>query len=109
MLEALLGSAKKENVLIFIECRGKGYAREIAKFYNIPLTPVQSQLKNLEAGGVIYGVYEGKTLIYRFNPRYPFIAELRTLLNKVIEFYPEEIKRELLYDRKRPRRTGKPI
>jgi len=90
MLEALLGSTKKENILIFIECRDKGYAREIAKFYNIPLTPVQKQLKNLEIGGIIYGEREGKTLIYRFNPRYSFIFELRSLLQKVIEFYPEE-------------------
>ena len=62
----------ERNVLIFIESRGKRYAREIARFYDIPLTPVQVQLKNLKTGGIIYGEYEGKTRIYKLNPRYPF-------------------------------------
>lgn len=34
MLEGLLGSKNRERVLLFVYCRDKGYAREIARFYD---------------------------------------------------------------------------
>ena len=54
---------------------------------------------------------EGKTLIYEFNPRYPFLKELKVFLQKAYEFFPEEI-REKYYEpsiRKRPRRQENPL
>lgn len=109
MIESVVGTLNKERILVFLQCREEGYAREIAKFFDIPLTPVINQLKILEAGNVLFAKLQGRTKIYKFNPRYPFLEELRNLLKKVVSFYPENIKHELQYNRRRPRRSEKPL
>jgi len=107
MLEPLLGSKSAEKVLIYIAAREEGYAREIARFFTIALNPVQKKLDKLELGGILISFLIGRTRIYRFNPRYPFLKELRGILDKAISFYPEEEKERLLMNRRRPRRKGK--
>lgn len=109
MLEPLLGSKSSEKVLIFIEVLGEGYAREISRFFGIALDPIQKQLGKLELGGVLVSFLKGRTLIYSFNPRYPFLKELKVILNKALAFYPEEERERLLMNRRRPRRRGKSI
>jgi hypothetical protein len=109
MLESLLGSINRERVLVFLHARGEGYAREIARFFKTDLDPVQKQLERLEFGGIIYSRSAGKTRVYALNPRYPFLAELKALIDKALSFYPAAEKEELVLVRKRPRRKDKPL
>lgn len=95
MLEPLLGSGIREQVLLFIQARGSGYAREIAGFFQTSLDPVQKQLKRLEAGEILLSCFKGRTLLYRFNPQYQFIDELTSLLRKVLKSYPSDIRNSL--------------
>ncbi len=108
MLEALLGSINVERILIFLLCRDEGFAREIARFYNTDLSPIQNQLNKLEENSVLISKLSGRTRNYSFNPRYPFLLELRNLLDKALSFYPEKQTSTLLYNRRRPRRRNKP-
>jgi hypothetical protein len=107
MLASLLGSKSAEKVLIFIKARGEGYAREMARFYGVSLAPVQKQLEKFELGGVLASFLKGRTRMYTFNPRYPFLNELETILEKALTFYPDEERERLLMNRRRPRRRGK--
>ena len=109
MLEVILGSLSCERVLVFILSRKEGYAREIARFFNTDLDPIQKQLEKLEVGGVLVSRKAGKTLLYSFNPRYPFLKELKNLLEKALSFYSNEEREKLVMNRKRPRRHGKPL
>ncbi len=109
MLEPILGSLSSERVLVFILARKEGYAREIARFFETNLAQIQKQLDKLELAGVLVSKRAGRTLLYEFNPRYPFVTELQALLDKAITFYPEEEKDRLLMVRRRPRRKGKPV
>jgi len=109
MLEPLLGSTSCERVLIYILARTEGYAREIARFFETDLDPIQKQLEKLEVGGVLVSRTAGRTRLYEFNPRYPFLEELRNLLEKALSFYTEEEREQLLMNRRRPRRRGKPL
>jgi predicted transcriptional regulator len=109
MLEPLLGSKSSEKVLIFIEALGEGYAREISRFFETALTPIQKQLDKLELGGILVSSSKGRTRIYTFNPRYPFLKELKVILDKALSFYPENERERLLMNRHRPRRRGKPL
>jgi hypothetical protein len=109
MLEAILGSTSKERVLIYLYAREKGYAREIARMFKAGLTPIQKQLEALEVANIVYCEPQGRTLVYAFNPRYPFIKELKDLLEKVLSYYPPEEQEALLMARRRPRRQGKPL
>ncbi len=109
MLEPILGSTSRERVLVFIQVRGEGYPREIARFFKTDLDPIRKQLDKLETGGVLFSRLVGRTRLYAFNPRYPFRAELERLLGRAFSFYSPAEQEELLMDRRRPRRRGKPL
>jgi hypothetical protein len=109
MIEVLLGSKNAERVLPYIFTREEGYAREIASFYNTDLKPIQMQLDKFEKGGVLVSRSIGRTRPYEFNPRYPFLNELKALLEKALSFYPAKEQEELQMNRRRPRAKGKTL
>ena len=109
MLEPILGSLSRERVLIFICARDEEYPREIARFFDTNLVQVQNQLDRLEYGGVLVSRAAGRTRLYTFNPRYPFLKELVALLERALEFYPQNERERLLMNRRRPRRREKPL
>jgi hypothetical protein len=107
MIESLLGSKNAERVLIYIFAREEGYAREISGFYETDLKSVQMQLDKFEKSGVLVSRAVGRTRPYVFNPRYPFLSELKALLEKALSFYPRDEREELVMNRRRPRAKGK--
>lgn len=111
MLEYLFGNPIIEKIVFFLLTNDKCYPSQLKATFQMPLYSFQRALGRLEKGGVIVSHREGKTLIYQFNPRYPFLKELKAFLQKAYEFFPLEI-REKYYEpitRKRPRRQGKPL
>ncbi len=109
MLEALLGSQSKEQVLLYIIAREEGYAKQIAEYFECAITPIKKQLENLEYATVLSSKNVGRTRLFSINPRYIFRKELQALIEKEISFLSEEEQEKLLTLRKRPRRTGKPL
>ena len=109
MIEVLLGSKNAERVLIYIFTREEGYAREIAAFYGTDLKSIQMQLDKFEKSGVLASRSVGRTRPYVFNPRYPFLTELKALLGKALLFYPAKEQDELTMNRRRPRAKGKSL
>ena|SRR5215211_4588177 len=107
MIESLLGSKNAERVLIYIFARDEGYAREIANFYDTDLKSIQMQLDKFEKSGVLASRTVGRTRPYVFNPRYPFLNEVKALLAKALSFYPPSQREELVMNRRRPRARGK--
>jgi hypothetical protein len=108
LLEPLLGSKNRERVLMFLQARDEGFAREIARFYETDYYPIYNQLGKLEAAGVIVSRNVGRTIVFQFNPRYALLGELRALLEKALTYYPEDLQERLLRNRRRPRRREKP-
>lgn len=94
---------------MFIFVRSQGYPTEIADFYKVSKLPIQKQMAKLETGNVLASHLVGRTRLYQFNPRYPFITELKALLEKALSFYPQHLQKELSMNRRRPRRAGKPL
>jgi len=109
MLETLLGSMSCEQVMLFILARDEGYPREIARFFKVDYRQIRNQLDKLEKGSILRSRSVGKTRLYSFNPRCPFLKELKALLNKVMTFCPNDLKEELVMNRRRPRLRGKPL
>ena len=111
MLEKLFGNPNIEKILFYLLVNQKCYGLQLATMLNIPLYSAQKALLRLEDGGIIAAQLEGKTRMYQFNPRYPFLQELRAFLEKAYNFLPVHQK-TTLYEapiRRRPRRTGKPL
>lgn len=109
MLEALLGTKNRELVLQYLLVFKEGYAREIAKYFDVPLPSIQNQLKHFEESGLVLSKMSGRTRVYFFNPRYPFLPEITALLEKARLYYKPELKEKLDMQRLRPRRAEKPL
>lgn len=109
MIEAIVGSEGAERVLLFLIARREGYASEIASFYDMDVSTVQNQLKRMEREGLLVNKLSGRTRVYKFNPRYAFLAELEALLDKALSMAPDRLRESLTIVRRRPRRTGKPF
>jgi hypothetical protein len=54
-------------------------------------------------------ILKGRTRIYTWNPRYPFLKEFKVFVEKAFEFIPEKEKERFYRERRRPRRLGKPL
>ncbi|RLE02738.1 MAG: ArsR family transcriptional regulator [Bacteroidetes bacterium] len=109
MLEPIVGSKSSEQVFIFLIARNEGYATEIAKFFGADLYAIQKQLERLENSEVLVSKKIGRTRVYQFNPRYPFLKEFKGLLERVLSFYPDDIQENLVMNRRRPRKKDKPL
>lgn len=51
--------------------------------------------EKIEPGGILVCQNVGRRKVYSFNPRYAFLPELKALLEKAFNFYPEEVKEDL--------------
>ena len=109
MLESLFGNKVVEKILFFIQAYGDGYARKMSRIYDIPLNGILQQLQRLENGGIIVGQNKGRTRLYMFNPRFPFLRELKELLQKAMDVLPQKEIDRYYRLRTRPRRKGKPL
>ncbi len=109
MLEGLFGNVIVEKILFMLNTYGEGYPLGMAKTFGEPVNGIQQQLKRLENAGIVVSRLIGKVRLYTFNPRYPFLNSLKTLISKAYDFLPEDEKRKYYRMRTRPRRAGKPL
>ena len=109
MLEKLFGNVVIEKIFFYLLLNEKSYASQLKKVLHIPLYSVQMALSRLEQGGILVRHAVGKTQIYQWNPRYPFLVELKAFLQKAYNSLPENIRMQFYETpiRKRPRRKGK--
>jgi len=109
MLESVLGNGTIEKILFTLEAYGQAYPTGLSKMFNISVNGIQQQLKRLEDGGVVVSLMVGRTRQFQFNPRYPFLKELKALIQRAMEYLPEKEMQKYYRKRTRPRRKGKPI
>lgn len=111
MLKSIFGGKNVEKVLFFLLIHERCYGQQLSRSFKQALSPFQKVLDRLETGGIAVSFLEGKTRWYQFNPRYPFLQELKAFLTRAYAFVPREIKNQYYEPmiRKRPRRKGKPV
>ena len=89
MLESLFGNVTIEKIFLFLFVYGEGYPKKIADVFDIPVNGIQQQFKRMEDGGIVVSKLQGKTRVYQFNPRFVFLDQLKTLLQKAVDVLPE--------------------
>lgn len=111
MLEYLFANKNVEKILMFLCLHGKANATQLSRSFNTALDPIQKTLRKLEEGGLLVSFLEGKTRVFQWNPRYPFLQEIQILAKKAYSFLPPQIQEKdyQTFQRKRPRKTGKPL
>ncbi len=111
MFEYLFSNKNVEKVLMYLMLHQKANATQLSRAFNSSLDPIQKTLRKLEEGGLLVSFLEGKTRVFQWNPRYPFLSEIQALASKAYSYLPLDIQ-EIYYQsmkRKRPRKTGKPL
>ena len=108
MLEGLFGNPVIEKIFFTLLVYGEGYPLGMAKTFDEPVNKFQQQLKRLEESGIIVSRLVGRVRLYTFNPRYPFLDELKSFISRAFEYVPREEKERYYKKRTRPRRKGKP-
>lgn len=109
MLDAVFGSKAAKNVLLFMQNYGEGYGLDIARTFDLYPTSVNNQLKKLEGAGVLINRPIGRTNLYTWNLRNPLVKPLRALLQETLESLPEQELQAYYRQRRRPRKSGKPL
>ena len=109
MLESVLGNSTIEKILFTLESYEQAYPLGLSKMFDIHVNGIQQQMDRLESGGVVVSSMVGRTRLYQFNPRYPFLRELRALIQKAMEFLSEEEMQKYYRRRTRPRKKGKQL
>lgn len=102
---ALFGTRMRTALLILIAVLEETYPAELARYLGSSISSVQRTLDKLEEGGLV----ATRPLVVRavtLNPLYPAVKELRALLLRLAQGYPEyqQIKESR---RVRPRRRNK--
>lgn len=108
MLEGIFGNKTAESVMLYMQNYEESYATEISSAFGISQSMVQKQLARLEEKGIFVSQLKGRTRVYYWNPRYPFLSELRKLLEKAFEYMSDDQIKKFYRKRTRPRRQGKP-
>ncbi|MGC1878796.1 MAG: hypothetical protein WA678_05420 [Rhabdochlamydiaceae bacterium] len=64
-----------------------------------------------KVGSLLASFLEGRTRVFQWNPRYPFLKEIQNLAEKAYAFLPLNIQESRFQKkkRKRPGRSGKPL
>ena len=102
------GSQTRTRVLLALELLGDAYPRELARALGSQLSAVQRALLSLERDGLVAGRTLGRIRLYRLDPTYLAVPELRRLLRRLART-DEALQSSLAGLRRRPRRTGKRI
>lgn len=108
-MTGLFSTPTTERVLLYLQAYGQGHARAVAGTLEAPLRSVQLQLARLETEGVLVSQFSGRTKLYLWNPRYPLLPELSALLDKALRLMPKDERQRYFSERRRPRRSGKPL
>jgi hypothetical protein len=109
VIEFIFGNDSAEKVLLHIFHYGEIHASGIAKDYEVAITPIKKQLERFEEGGLLKSKVFGRSRVYSFNEKSPWVKPIKEILS--IAYNSISIKdRQLIFgERRRPRQKGKPV
>jgi predicted transcriptional regulator len=108
-LETLFGNRTTERILLHLFHYGEIHASGIARDYGSAVTPFVRQLNHLEGVGIVVSREVGRTRLYQFNPKSPYVTPLKKIVEITYESIPLSEREKLFHTRRRPRRKGKPV
>jgi len=109
MLEGIFGNRTAEKVLLHIYHYAEIHASAIAQDYGVAVDPVKKQLERFESAGVLVAKQVGRSRVYFFNSKSPFVTPLKELLQIAYESIPLKEREKIFGARRRPRQKGKPV
>jgi DNA-binding transcriptional ArsR family regulator len=108
-LADLLGSIAAEAALLHLFHYGESYGRAISSDFGVSLDSVQKQLDKLERTGILVSKWQGRTLVFSWNPKSRAASRLKDLISVAYDGIPSEISNEKFATRRRHRAKDKPV
>ena len=108
-LSDLLGSRAAEAALLHLFHYGESYGRAIATDFGISLDSVQRQLDKLERTGILISKWQGRTLVFTWNPKSRAAMRLKDLVAVAYDGISPELSAEKFATRRSHRTKDKPI
>lgn len=109
MIEFILGNRTAERVLLHLYHYGEIHAAGIAGDYGVVVNPIRQQLERFEKGNILVSKMVGRTRVYLFNPKSPYVKPLKEILKITYEAIPLNERESLFGQRRRPREKGKKV
>ena len=109
ILADLLGSLAAEAALLHLFHYGESYGRAISADFGVSLDSVQKQLDKLERTGILISKWQGRTLVYTWNPKSRAAGRLKELVSVAYEGISPEISVVKFATRRGHRSKDKPI
>ncbi len=111
VLKELTGSKTAELCLLHLFHYGEGYGRAIVDDFpkHVSLLNVQRQLEKLELAGILVSKTAGRTRMFTWNPKSPYVKPLKEIVKIQYESMSLEDRQELFTKRRRPRRKDKAV
>jgi DNA-binding transcriptional ArsR family regulator len=109
MLEAIFGNETVAAILLNIYHYEAIHARAIARNMEKVHGGIVHQLDRLEAGGLLVSKEVGRTRVYSFNPKSPYTAPVKKIIQITYDALPVKVKENLFTERTRPRAKNKPV
>lgn len=109
MLEGIFGNRTAEKALLHVFHYGEIHASAIAHDYGVALDPIRKQLERFEGAGILTAKQIGRSRVYAFNPKSPYLSPIKELLKITYESIPLQERQVIFASRRRPRSKGKPV
>lgn len=109
VLQDLFGGKAAEAVLLSLFHAGEAYGRAVSRDFRVSLDSVQRQLDRFERAGALVCKWQGRTLVYSWNPKSRVATRLRELVGVVYDGLDVAAKEALFTERRQPRAKDKPV
>jgi len=109
MIESIFGN--ETTALIFLNIYHYGEIHTAAISRNTGKFPraIINQLNNLEEKGLLVSKTVGKSRLYLFNGKSPYIKHLKEIIKITYDSLPIKLKENLFKESLRPRKKGRPV
>ncbi|MBM9592809.1 ArsR family transcriptional regulator [Leptospira sp. 201903075] len=109
VLDGIFGNKTASRVLLHLYHYTEIHSAAIAQDYDTAVTPIRLQLERFEKVGIIVAKNVGRTRLFSFNNKSPFVKPIKNILAIFYESLSMEEKEKIFSTRRRPRQKGKPI
>ena len=109
MLEKIFGNKTLAMIFLNLYHYGEVYSGLIEKNIDTGSRAILNQLSKMEEAGIFVSRSVGRTRLYTFNPKSPFVKPIKKIIEIVYSNLSIKQKEKMFKERVRPRAKGKEI
>ncbi|EMJ71615.1 hypothetical protein LEP1GSC034_2948 [Leptospira interrogans str. 2003000735] len=97
------------RVLLHVYHYNEIHSSAIANDYGKTVTPIRLQLERFEKAGILVAKNVGRSRVFAFNQKSPFVKPIKEILSIFYNSLIIEEKENIFSTRRRPREKGRPV